>query len=184
MIQTNDNEFPTNNQQLAFALATAGCELVKVENLYTVGFLRTNPVFKGMQVEQAVKFAMDRRIPGQMFYFFKRNEMLNRCVKAWDEIVDELRKAEQEGTAPILPQPPEEVIMQILCVHINNSSRMKEELPFCHAPLIAVTKADIKEEPLYDDKGEVKPGRKIVIKGAGKVWRLGASNATRARLKL
>jgi hypothetical protein len=175
--------FKTNNFQLAFALATAGCTFDTEDcgptiNLYTLGFLRDRKIGVGKTIEEAVLEACERRIPGNVTWCFVRDEIFQKCINAWDETVEELQKADAEKRTPQFEPIDERVIMRTLCLHANNRAGFMSKI-WVNAPFISTVTSKTKEVPIKD-----KPAPRRVTVGAGKVWQLGASKETRNKLKI
>lgn len=176
--------FSTQNRQLAFALATAGCRFQSQEedgpaiNLYTIPFLRSRKIGVGKSLEAAAKEAYDRGIPGIVTYLFVRDETFERAIKAWDVTVEELQKADAQNRSPILDDIPAETVMKVLCIYANNLRKLAE-VPFIRSPLVGIFDAETKEVPIAN-----KPGPRRVTTGKGKIWSLGASQETKKKLKV
>ncbi len=178
------NPFSTQNKQLALALATAGAKFASPEaggptqNLYSLGFLRDRKIGKGKVIEEAVREAVARRIPGKVTYFFEHDANLENAIKAWDGVVEELQKARHDVRDPQLPNINAVLVAQIMCIAANNIAAF-EELAFINTPLCSTVKGEEKELPI-----EGKPAPKSVTEGAGKVWSLGASKFIKDKLKI
>lgn len=176
--------FATENRQLAFALLTAGCELLPREeggpavNVYTVGVLRQRKVGTGKTLEAAALEAHQREIPGHVKYLFLRNELLERCVKKWDWTVNAIRMAREEGVDPVLDDIKEEHIIQTMCVAANNQKAFAK-IAFIRRPLCSDIDAKVEETEVPG-----KPGRKTTITGKGRIWTAGCSKAIREKLNL
>jgi hypothetical protein len=174
--------FATQNKQLALALATAGVKFAHPEvggptqNLYSLGFLRSRKIGKGKHIEAAVREAVERKIPGKVTYLFEHDENLERVIKGWDGIVDELQKARHEVRDPVLPNHSPLLIAQVMCVAANNVAAL-DELAFINTPLCSTVTGEEKHVEI-----EGKPAPKSVFSGVGKVWSLGASRFIKDRL--
>lgn len=176
--------FRTQNEQLAFALATAGCRWDEEDggpmmNIYSLDFLRQRKIGIGKSIDEAVQEAVDKQIPGKVIYFFVRDELFNRCIHAWDTTADELSKSDNERRDPVFEKlVGEENIMQILCVHSANRRNLRKKV-WDRAAFIAAVNSKTREVPI---KG--RPAPRQVTEGVGKVWQLGASKAVRDKLKI
>lgn len=186
MNETNAPEpFRTQNRQLAFALATAGCSFASPEeggpaiNLYSVDFLRARKIGVGKSLEAAAADAVSLGIPGIVTYLFKRDAILEKAIKAWDNMVELHAIAESEKTTPELPDVPVEVIMQVLHTHSMNLKSLVTQVPWCRRPLVTDAQSSTKEVPI-----DGKPAPRNVTQGSGKVWTLGASKAIKDRLNI
>jgi hypothetical protein len=173
---TPKEPFSTTNQQLAFALATAGCTFASRElegpaqNIYTLGWLRDRKLGTGLGIEEAAMVAFKQRKAGTVIYYFERDSIFDRAIAAWDEIVAEYQQAELDKTPPILPEISERVVMQVLCVHANNMKHYSQ-LPFVNRPWVSTI-----ESVRTEEKGESGYWKDVKIKvtGAGKMWKVGA----------
>lgn len=186
MSETNEPEpFRTQNRQLAFALATAGCSFASPDqggpaiNLYTIDFLRAKKIGVGKTLESAAADAVALGIPGVVTYLFKRDATFEKAMKAWDSMVDIHAMANHEGVEPELPEVPTEVIMQVLHTHSMNLKKLVAEVPWCRRPLVTDAQSSTREVQI-----DGKPAPRNVTQGSGRVWTLGASKAIKDRLNI
>lgn len=166
--------FSTQNRRLAFALATAGCQLAPkpTQNLYTVDFLRSRGIGVGLTPEEAAKVAMAKKIPGIVTYFFVRSDLLMEAIKAWDDMAKAAKEAKEKGEEDIAPKVATVQVMEVLYVFSRNSKALSE-LAWLSPPLVssvAVAKTGTPEN--------------YTMTGKGKVWTVGASQQIREHLKL
>lgn len=184
-------QFKTQNAQLSAALMDVGCELAPqadggpAENLYTLGFLRDRKIGTGKKLEDAAREAYERRVPGIVTYVFKRSALLEKMILVWDAMVDEMRRAEHEGTPPIMPVVSDETIVQVVYVHALNRAAFLD-LPFFNEPLVGTLDIQSRKSvPIKDERnGGFKPGQKTIVKGRAKVWRLGSKPSITKHLKV
>lgn len=174
--------FQTQNRQLAFALASAGCEFAPQSaggpaiNTYTLGFLRSRRIGVGKTIDAAAKEAADRKIPGIVSYIFKRTPKLEEAIAHWDRIVDEFRRAEAEERAPrgedlTLKQQVE------AAYYFAHNSKEFANVPWFNSPLISTIEASTSEVKTAG------PDPKKVTRGKGKIWSLGASEEFKNQLR-
>ena len=166
-MQTNE-PFTTTNRQLAFALASAGCLFATRDqegptiNIYSVGFLRANKIGAGLDIEDAAKMAVAKRIPGNVVYLFERNATFFEAIKAWDKTAEELRNANQENREAKLPNIDAATVATVLCIHANNRETL-DQLPFVNRAWVSTVTTSTKEEK-----------EKTTISGQGKMWKIGS----------
>jgi len=184
------NIFYTGNAQLAFALIMAGVELLPqrdeegrvqgpTTNVYTVNVLR-DLAKRGLHIaaalqrkplEESAAEAVKLGLPGTVTYFFVRNELCERCIKAWDVMADEFQKANHEGREPNIPPVDPIAVMQTAYV-IAQSRAKFATLPFINTALVSTV-----------DASHVKEGETHRYKGAGAIWSLGASDRIKSKVK-
>lgn len=169
--------FTTTNRQLAYALASAGCLFATRElsgptmNIYSIGFLRSKKIGAGLDIEEAAKVAVAKRIPGNVIYLFERDETFYQAIKAWDATVKELQTAHAENRQPELPDIDAGTVATILCIHANNRETL-DQLPFVNKAWVSTVVSSTKEE-----------NEKTTITGQGKMWKIGAKE-TRKHLNV
>jgi hypothetical protein len=183
--EKNVEYFSTNNRQLAFALATAGCTFAPqiknspgpATNLYSLGFLRSKAICKGLSMEQAVDKLVSLKIPGNVTYNFVRNDTFAEAIKAWDKAVENIAFAQDNNTEIQTGAHSVAHIMEILCIHANNSVGLANDLPWLSSPLLSDVAAHSKDHEVSG-----KPDPRVVTEGKGKIWSRNASKETKEKL--
>lgn len=195
--------FTTQDRKLALALALAGCSFTPCEeygpatNTYTPSVLRnkidprTRKPFlakEGVtteQFEEAASEAVRQRIPGIVDYHFVRNVVFERAQKAWDNMVDEMARAQQEGRAPNIPVISEEVVMQVIYLQRCGEKEFSKSA-FIKPPECAIGEVQKQEIAIPDshNPSETGPMPKVKYTGSMKRWTLGCSQDMREALKL
>lgn len=193
----SEESFKTQNRQLAFALACAGCHFAPLANdgpavnTYTLGFLREprqKRLVGGLDIESAGKKLIEMGIPGHVTYCFIRDAVFEEAMAAWDEVVAEFQEAAHDRRDPSLPEVSAKVVAQVLCVAVNSQDEFAK-VPFVNKmrQLVSTVTSSTKQVPIPDksSSGEAnKPAPRTVVSGKGKVWTIGASKALKDHLKV
>lgn len=178
--------FRTNNRQLAFALANAGCKFAPqdkenagpAQNLYTLAFLRANKIGVGKTMDEAVDICLRNKIVGNVTYLFVRDEVFEKAIRAWNKIHASWVEADARGEVHPVPDIAPEVVMQVLFLYANNLAKLAE-VPWFNRPLLSDVTTSTKTEAIPG-----KPGSRKVTTGSGRIWQHRASQATKRHLKL
>lgn len=206
--------FTTQDKKLAMALALAGCSFLPCEhggpatNTYTPQWLRNrrNPItghaflpVDGVtpeEVEKMAEICVEKRIPGIVDYHFVQDAIFQRAIKAWDDMVKEMNRANIEAEAhfvefgkkqemtPAIPDISETIVMQV-CYLQRCGQKEFEKAPFIKPAEIAIGCAVETNEslpnrgPRVSDHSEA-PAPRRKIKGVGyRRWTLGCRKELR-----
>lgn len=183
----NAEHFKTTNEQLAWALITAGCSFApQVEGgpghtTYTPALLRKKGVLpsKGVSLEEfaeAAEDAYERMIPGPVTYYIIRNDLFTACIKKWDEMVDEFEAADKEKRAPVVPKVnANSVIVSCYLRAINQRVFDKQGMAFVNKPILRVEEIKSEtREAIPGKDGLPSPGDKCKTILGLKSWPLGS----------
>jgi hypothetical protein len=184
---TDPKHFKTTDQPLAIALATAGCRLASQEedgpaiSLYTPEFLRSRGLIKGKvapsEFERVASDAFDKKIPGSVTYLFVRDDVFKRAMDAWDAMVNEYEKADEENREPESLDIDEATAMRVMYTQRVNARLFKTKVPFYREPLFKIGESTSREVPISG-----RPVAQTVTEGSMKSWSRNLSNESRKAL--
>lgn len=144
--------------------------------IYTPELLRskramTKSLVSNEQFEAAAKAAHELRIPGAVTYLIIRDALCEKCIKAWDAMVEEFQKADADNRAPVIPYLDSEDAMRVLYMRQINVKKTAD-LAFINTPLLTISKTQ-SEEREVSAKGVALPGKQTLTTGTGKTWSMG-----------
>jgi hypothetical protein len=144
--------YQTQNRALAVTLATCGvpfardperdCDVPFV-HLYSVDILRRmrgadgQPLFKGLPLEDAARQAFHSGRPCFIVYNFRRTELCDRVLRAYDAHSRGLTGEQSPGLPPMIPLEIEPEQAAILCAQFTHNRNIfttgwKTAQPYLH----------------------------------------------------
>lgn len=168
------------NRKLAEAMLSCGCEVEDISNQYTPGLLRDRKLIGAGPIteekfERRVIEVAQGKMQGSVIFFMRRTSRAESVIAAWDGTAKliqmhrerEAMSAEEKkdlDPPPPLPNIPDEIVAQVLCMHANNA-KVIPQLIFSAPPICNTLKGETQKT------GETSTGAQAgVTTGAGKIW--------------